>query len=294
MGIDGGGSKCKAIITDSQGNILGSGIAGAANAFHDVDFAIESILSATHQAISNANLTVDIIAELHACLGLAGVNIPEVLTAMQAWQHPFKCCEITTDLAIACLAAHEQMAGAVIVIGTGSCGYFAGDDKQQAISLGGYGFPLGDQASGAWLGLQAITQSLLSIDGIIAKTLLTDLIFKYLSLETAEQLVQISAAKTATFYAQLAPLVFKAAGQGDEIATDILQQGADYIDQMVLQLTSFQPSRISLLGGLAPWFMPLLREEVQVILSPAKQPPEFGAVLLAKKIAQKNFNKNVG
>ena len=55
-------------------------------------------------------------------IGLAGVNLPHVYDKMIKWQSPFKSMSLTTDIHIACLGAHEGHDGAVLILGTGTCG----------------------------------------------------------------------------------------------------------------------------------------------------------------------------
>ena len=154
IGIDGGGSKCKATIVDANDNVLGTGIAGPANPFHDYQQTIISIVESAQQALTAAQLPAADISRLVAGVGLAGVNVPKVFDKMLHWQHPFGQMFLTTDLHIACLGAHQGRDGAIMITGTGSCGY--SHINGETIMVGGHGFPHGDKGSGAWLGLQAV------------------------------------------------------------------------------------------------------------------------------------------
>ena len=72
------------------------------------------------------------IGETIAGVGLAGVNVPRFMKLMQAWDHPFGEMHLTTDIHIACLAAHGGENGAVIVAGTGSVGYMSVDSTTRS------------------------------------------------------------------------------------------------------------------------------------------------------------------
>jgi len=280
LGIDGGGSKCKAIVMNENNDILGSGISGPGNPAYGFEQATNSITEAATLALINAGLEATALSKLNAGVGLAGVNLPTLYAKMQAWQHPFKEMFLAHDLLIACFGAHHSINGAVIVSGTGSCG-FSCVDGQEAL-IGGHGFPQGDQGSGAWFGLQAIKQLLLSLDGISAPSLMDNVLLKKLSCTNATSIVDIIADKNATFYAQLANLVFDAAEQGDIVALAIVKEGAEYVNSIVRVLLTKKPSRISMLGGLTSRLKSWLDDDIQTQLSEPLSSPEVGAVFYAR------------
>ncbi|MFT5296315.1 MAG: glucosamine kinase, partial [Colwellia sp.] len=122
LGIDGGGSKCKAILMSNDNKILGTGIAGPANPLHGYEQAINSIAESAKLALKNAGIDESELGNIIAGVGLAGVNLPVLFEQMSNWQHPFKKMYLATDLLIACLGAHDGKDGAVMITGTGSCG----------------------------------------------------------------------------------------------------------------------------------------------------------------------------
>ena len=286
LGIDGGGSKCKAIIVDpnavSPGNkILGTGISGPGNPLHGYEQAINSIVESAVLALKDAGLDNVQLNELIAGIGLAGVNLPILFKKMSAWQHPFKKMFLATDLMIACLGAHQGKDGAVMITGTGSCGFSYINGCE--FMIGGHGFPHGDKGSGAWFGLQAAKQVLLSTDGLVEPSIMNDVLLDKLGCENVIALVEAIAGKPATYYAQLANLVFDAAEQGDVVAKAIVEDGAEYINHVAIALWNKKPSRMSMIGGLTPRIKPWLDKNVQSRLSEPLCPPEVGSVLFAKQ-----------
>ena len=287
IGIDGGGSKCKAIVMNENNEILGTGISGPGNPLLGFEQATNSITEAAKLALKNAGLEDTALNTLNAGVGLAGVNLPTLFDQMQAWQHPFKEMFLAHDLLIACLGAHHSSNGAVVITGTGSCGFSCIDEQE--LLIGGHGFPQGDKGSGAWFGLQATKQVLLSLDGLIAPSLMNDVLLAKLSCTDAMSIVAVIADKKATFYAQLANLVFDAAEEGDAIALAIVAEGAEYINCLSRTLLIKNPPRISMLGGLTPRLKPWLEQTIQAQLSEPLSSPEVGAVLFAKhKLAQQS------
>jgi glucosamine kinase len=281
LGIDGGGSKCKAIVMSAKNEILGTGISGPGNPLHGFEQATHSIVTSAKLALADANIAESSLGNIVAGVGLAGVNLPVLFEQMNNWQHPFKAMHLTTDLLIACLGAHQGEDGAVIISGTGSCGFSYVDGEPYIV--GAHGFPHGDKGSGAWFGLQAAKQVLLSLDGLIATSLLNDKLLSLLNVNTGVELVEAIAGKPAAFYARMANLVFDAAEQGDALALAIVKEGANYIDNVATQLSKRSPPRLSLIGGLTPRLLPWLAQEVQNGLSAPLNSPEVGAVFYARQ-----------
>jgi len=280
IGIDGGGSKCKAVVMSHDNEILGSGISGPGNPLHGFKQATDSIIESALLALKDANLSHIGLADIPAGIGLAGVNLPIVYEQMSVWKHPFKNMHLATDLLIACLGAHQSEQGAIIITGTGSCGFSMVEGEK--FIIGGHGFPQGDKGSGAWFGLQAVQQVLLSLDGIVAHTLMSDVLLNKLDCKNTTEIVQVIAGKSATFYAQLAVVVCDAADEGDKIALEIMKEGASYIDDIARALWRKKPARMSMIGGLSVRFIPWLDNEIQQKLSLPISQPEVGAVLFLK------------
>ncbi|MCO4800304.1 MAG: ATPase [Colwelliaceae bacterium] len=281
LGIDGGGSKCKAIIVDADNKILGTGISGPANPLHGYEQAVNSITESAKLAIKDAGLGGLELKDVIAGVGLAGVNLPVLFEQMSNWQHPFKQMFLATDLLIACLGAHNGQDGAVMITGTGSCGFSYVDGHPY--TLGGHGFPHGDKGSGAWFGFQAANHVLMSLDGLKADSVINNQLLNKLNVKDGLEMVETIAGKPAAFYAQMANLVFDAAEDGDEIAKEIVHEGASYISGIARQLDKQNPPRISLIGGLTPRIMPWLDKDIKDKLEEPVCPPEVGSVIYARQ-----------
>lgn len=279
LGVDGGGSKCRATLYNHKLEVLGTGVAGRANPLFGLEQTFESILASTELALKDAGLSLRDAGSLVAGLGLAGVNVPRLLADVQGWQHPFKAMYVTSDLHTACIGAHQGADGAVIITGTGSCGYVhVGDDS---LSLGGHGFALGDKGSGAWMGLRAAEHVLLHLDGFAKPSALTERLFANLGVNDALGIVENLAGRSSSCYAKLAREVLAAADEGDEVAKAIMQEGAAYISEMARKLFALNPSRFSMIGGLAEPLAKWLDKDVTARLEPTLAAPEMGAVLFA-------------
>lgn len=280
LGIDGGGSKCRASIYTASDQLLGTGTGGPANPLHGVQRTIDSIVSATGLALADAGLPANMMDQLIAGVGLAGVNLPSLFAVINSWKHPFKKMYLTTDLHIACLGAHKQNEGAVLVAGTGSCGYSW--VSGEATILGAHGFPFGDQSSGAWMGLEAIKAVLLASDGLGPETRLRELIEDDLQAKGVMIVDKMAGAKSSD-YAKFAIFVLNAAEQGDAVALAILKEGAAYMTAVAEKLWQTGVSRMSFIGGLSHRLIPWLSSSVAGRLSEPLAQPEYGAVFFAKQ-----------
>ena len=99
---------------------------------------------------------------MHAAIGLAGLGRRGAEAALNEIAHPFASVVFISDGMAACLGAHGGADGAIVVAGTGSIG--VGLIGGREIRLGGYGFPISDEGSGADIGLQVIRLALRAAD----------------------------------------------------------------------------------------------------------------------------------
>ena len=59
LGVDGGGTQCRARLCDGSGTALGEGKAGPANTRLGLDNCMRSVLDATDQCLAEAKLNID-------------------------------------------------------------------------------------------------------------------------------------------------------------------------------------------------------------------------------------------
>lgn len=281
IGIDGGGSKCRASIVDADNHLLGTGVAGPANPLHGYAQTIDSIVRSAALALADAKLPPETLGELVAGVGLAGVNMPRLYSEMASWAHPFREMYLTTDQHSACLGAHRGGDGAVIIAGTGSCGYAWVNGRGKLI--GGHGFPHGDKGSGAWMGMEAVKYLLLALDGLAEDSRLKDELLEVLESGDANEVFEKIGGKSSSHYARLAVPVIKCAEAGDPVAVAIVRDGADYINALADKLLELNPPRLSMIGGLAPRLRPWLAPRVVERLAEPLDAPEIGCVYFAQQ-----------
>jgi glucosamine kinase len=176
LGVDGGGTRCRARLSDRAGRILSEGIAGPANIRLGLEASLAAVLDATRQCLTEAGLGGQALSQTVACLALAGATEPAELAGAQARRLPFRHTLITTDAHAACIGAHRGRDGGVIIAGTGSVGWAILHGRQYRV--GGWGLALSDEGSGAWLGREAMRRVLWAYDGRIAWSVLLTRLFR--------------------------------------------------------------------------------------------------------------------
>lgn len=284
IGVDGGGTGCRARIEDTQGCVLGTGIAGPAALRFGIDRALGEVEKACRAALDEAGLGPNALRSAHAALGLAGVGRKGSLDQLEQRQHPFRSVVYANDATIACIGAHGGRDGGIIIVGTGSVGFAVVDGRE--IRVGGYGFPISDEGSGADLGLHAIRLALRAYDERVIGTSLTREVMMRFHNDPFEAVAWMDRA-TATDYATFAPLVMRHADAGDAVARRIVRDAAEQIDDLVRRLVESGASRMALLGGLASSMQPWLAPDVQRRLVAVEGDAVDGALRIARQAARK-------
>jgi glucosamine kinase len=278
LSVDGGGTGCRARLEQADGTILGRGLAGPAATRFGIDASWAAIETAFSNALAEAGISDPHAQPLRAGVGVAGLSRAGALEALQAKPHPFASITFASDGTIACLGAHNGGDGGIVIVGTGSCGIARVEGTD--IKIGGYGFPISDEGSGAYLGLRAIRLAMLAHDGRAEPTALLNEILLHFSRDPREVVAWMDKA-TATDYATFAPAVVRHADEGDTAARRLMQDAAAKIDGICRALRDRGAPRLTLIGGLGSvmesWLAPDLRKK----LSPPLGDALDGAAILA-------------
>ncbi|MBX3567313.1 MAG: N-acetylglucosamine kinase [Rhizobiaceae bacterium] len=277
LGIDGGGTSCRAAVAAPDGTILGRARSGAANIRTDLTGARASIVDAARLAFREARLDPERIAETPALLGLAGSNVGTYRQQLEAIL-PFPRCIVTSDAVIAHEGALGGADGAIAILGTGTAYLLRRGGESKAV--GGWGFLVGDQGSGARLGRDLLEETLLAYDDIRPGSPLTKAVLAVFR-DNPRDVVEFTTTAKPGDFGGFAPMVFDHAAKGDSVAEFIVARAVDDIEKSlgVLGLRDSEP--LCLLGGLAPLFAPRLSELYSRKLRDAAQDALGGAVAMA-------------
>lgn len=279
LGVDGGGTRCRARLATPGGEVLGEGAGGPANIRFGLDESFAAIFAAAGECLRAAGLAPSALARAVACLALAGASEPTHLAAARARPHPFRAALITSDAHAACLGAHGGEDGGVVIIGTGTIAWANLNGRQHRFA--GWGFPASDEGSGAWLGCEAVRRLLWANDGRIDWTPLLAELFADFGADL-HALVRFADQARPRDFARLAPAVVEHARRGDPVGRELMQLAAGHVDQLARRLIACGVPRLSLVGGLAEPIAPWLAEETRRRLTPPRGDALSGALALAR------------
>ncbi|MDB5524946.1 MAG: N-acetylglucosamine kinase [Rhizobium sp.] len=279
VGIDGGGTSCRAAVADATGRILGHGKSGAANIMTAPDTALVNITKAAKAAFTDAGLSEELVQSADAFLGLAGNNVEDTV-AYVIPRLPFAHSIIESDGLVALQGALGDGDGGVAILGTGTI-YIARSGNRVSY-VGGWGFNIGDLGSGARLGQMAMQESLLVHDGIVPRTLLATSLLEEFD-NAPPKMVKFSQRAKPGDYGRFAPRVFDFASTGDVTALRIITQSAGWIDAALDRVSEITGGgRLCLLGGLAALYPPFLSPRHRSRLVAPVADALAGAIALAK------------
>ncbi len=284
IGVDGGGSGCRAQAAFPDGGrteILSGGPANMSSDAETASIEISALLQAT---VTAARAQSGSATEPVVVIGLAGVTESDQSERLKA-ALPYSHVTIMGDLDIAVSGALEDGDGIVVAVGTGSV--LACQRAGKIERLGGYGFLLGDQASGAWIGREALRRALLARDGLGPDGLLVSLIWRRFD-GLADMLHFVNSARPAD-YAALAPLVISSEQEHCPVAGAILDTACTYLARAIAQLQAGATDLpVAAMGSLAPTLLNRLVAQgtVQLNRVAPKGDALDGALWKARQIAR--------
>ncbi|MGB3643789.1 MAG: N-acetylglucosamine kinase [Mesorhizobium sp.] len=279
LGIDGGGTSCRAALARADGVVLGRAKAGAANIRTDLTGARTSIVEAARRAFAEAGQDPDLVSRTPAVLGLAGANVGTYRQQLQAIL-PFSRSRVETDAEIALEGAVGAGDGAMAILGTGSAYMVRKGGKSRAI--GGWGFQVGDQGSGARVGRDLLEQTLLAYDGIREGSSLTREMLAVFR-DRPEDVVEFTTNAKPGDFGGFAPKVFDHAQKGDAVAVWIVDRAVADVEAALGALDLSDDAPLCLLGGLAPLYAPRLSERFCGLLREPLGDALSGAVRMAAR-----------
>jgi len=290
LGIDGGGSKTRALLVDANGNQLSYTESGPSNLnAYDEATVRASLFEVIDQCLQKITTLPS-----STCLGLAGASSPQVKQKLAAMVEPIglENLLVTSDAAIALEGAFVGGAGILLIAGTGSV-CFGKPASGKIDRTGGWGWLADDAGSAGWIGQRALETAVRQNDGRIQGRALRDAVFAQLGIRHDEAI-------SAKIYqpllkrseiAALSKAVFDLAEADDASARRIRQQALDELERLVRATADKlggQAGTVAFTGGLLthnPAFRKALQNKLDdfEITEPQSTALE-GAVALARKI----------
>lgn len=260
IGVDGGGSGTRVIIADPHLKILARAHGAPSALGQGIENAWRAIMDTIARAFADESITVPMLSECAIGLGLSGAN--NILWKNEFYlRNPgFKKIVIDTDGFTTLLGAHQGHPGVIVAVGTGSVGMVLKKNGERK-DVSGWGFPSGDEASGAWLGLKAASLTQKTLDGRRPASPLSEAVQQFCGVQPVQFLTWLGEARQNAF-ATLAPLIFQCA-TSDPDAKEFLVKAGKEIELMVHTLDPHFELPLSICGRLGQALIDYLPEEIK-------------------------------
>lgn len=238
VAVDGGASSCRlAVFSDSGCELARVSMHNHASLSMGVDSAWQHIKRGLGMLRQQLNADESWRPE-HLVMGLAGSlqqqRRDEFLNRIP--MHYSR--TLVTDGYAQLLGATRGEPGICLSVGTGSVLHWL-DESGQTGMAGGWGFPVGDQGSGAWLGLRALQHYIDFMDGGTVESSLTDALRNIVGTDVSD-IQKWTTESCASVLARLAPLIFEHALKGDDLARQLLDEAV----VECLQLIKLAPAQL--------------------------------------------------
>jgi N-acetylglucosamine kinase-like BadF-type ATPase len=309
IGVDGGGSETLGILVTEHGTILAQAKAGPTNYQAVGGPKLKLELEKLFQLLGvGQNLKTKRVDQIY--LGLAGAgresDKKEILALFSNNDYAVRIA-VESDAMIALAGAFSGSEGIILIAGTGAI-CFGKNKTGPVVRSGGWGYLLGDEGSGFFIGQQAIIAALKDLDGRGEKTRLRE------ELERRYQLAQIDLIIPKIYkqeidrveISRLAPLVFELAVDNDLAAADIIRRTGHEQGKMVkavaekLELLN-KKIHVALIGGIFHQ-REILENEIakelyelswDVEIIDPDFPPAVGAAIMALKELRIDISESI-
>ncbi len=298
IGLDGGGTKTKCVITDFNLHPLYTCQGGPSNfLLIGTQKVSETILSLILESTSYLKVSPDQVASI--LIGTTGAGRPsdaqklkdDFLLYAKSKGYSFNSFNVDSDARIALEGAFPGSPGSLLIAGTGSV-IFGKDKNNRIHRVGGFGKLIGDEGSGSTLGRRGLNQIAKDYDGRGEKTILTEILKRDFGISDSSQLIT-EVYRNNFDVASFAPKVIEAAQNGDGIAKKILDEESDELllhVKSIYNMIDEEILKLCLIGGTIAtenFYSKMFIKKIEQYLSnikivSAENPPEIGAAFMAK------------
>jgi len=240
LGIDGGGTKNRFVLLDSENKIVLEGISGPANFqlselfYQSMDKMITEIDKVVKKSEAPADLSI--------CAGFAGVaGVPGSSETISSYfKDKFGSlnisvtkCRVISDAVLVLDTYFYQKSGIILISGTGSIS-LARNKKQQIFRAGGFGHLLDDIGSGYFFFNMAIKIALESNHHFKAYSPLEELVKEHYKINSIDEAVnRVYQDSGKALMASASPLLFKAAESGCKFSRKAIMEGVKGLINLV-------------------------------------------------------------
>lgn len=269
VGVDGGGTRSRALVGDRAGRELGAADGGPGLIDpRDPERAVRAVGEVVRTVAADAGVDLP-VRGLWA--GLAGAGNEAARQAVEAGLRNAGLAGVVavgSDVEAAHADAFGDGPGVLLVVGTGSA-VRAVDPRGEVVRVGGWGALLGDEGSGYRIGLDGLRAVVRSADGREPQTELTGALLSLAGAEDPKGLPAWVAGATKGEIAALSVEVARVARQGNPVAARVIHRALGEIRahlEAVLERTAgwADPAPVALVGGLVREGGPLREAVVEM------------------------------
>ena len=282
IGVDGGGTGTRVRVALQNGTLLGQGTAGPSALGQGVEAAWSQILLALTAAFHSTGSPLPQWSQCVLVAGLSGNGHKPWREEFLALNPGFARVVVESDGYTMLIGAHGGKPGVIVTAGTGSIAeaLYADGSRRE---VGGWGFPVGDEGSGAWLGLRAMAHAHAAQDGRVSQGVLARKVMEHCGGGAEAMLAWCTDARQFK-YAQLAVLVFEAAEakpQPDPIAQALLDEAARALACLAHVLDPHAQMPVAVSGSVGQRLLPRLPNVLRSRCVVPAHDASHGALMLA-------------
>lgn len=262
LGVDVGGSHTTVVVGDKAAQVIARADGpGAAMRPGGAEASAAVIADTARRAAAAADVTLPADAAMVGAAGAGREQEQHELAAALIAAQVARRVRVAGDSEIGLAAAFGDGPGVMLNAGTGSIA-FARSPDGRLHRAGGYGWQLGDEGGGYWLGRRALAAAARATDDPNESSTLLERLLVALGLRHFDDLIRWTATATPAQVAALAPHVLNAAGEGEAVAQRAVHEAAVELARLVNVLArhfSDDPIAVACAGGLLRTGSPLLR-----------------------------------
>ena len=300
IGIDGGGTKTKCVLTDENLNIQFETQSGPSHFLTiGAEKVAETIVELVKTTVKNQNISVmDLQSIVLGTTGAGRISDAEKLeeaVKILARKNNIDLSnfKVVSDARIALEGAFSGKPGSILIAGTGSIMF--GKDKNGKIHrVGGFGRLIGDEGSGLTIGRKGLNLVAKFFDGRIKETLLAPKVIEKFNISNQSELITKVYSENIKIQ-HVAPLVIETASEGDKYCKEILDTESN---ELLLHIIAMNEKlqeknmKIVFIGGTITnenLYSKMLKDKIKlylpnVVLQKPDYPPEIGAAIMAKQL----------
>ena len=221
LGIDGGGTKTRFLLYDSEGTIKDTLVLDSIHFMSTTEQEITDTLNKAKKHYEDRGYFPETFKIL---IGLGGYGSDAAIRQkIKAAVHlALPQSVLINDAQLAMISALQNQDGIFIISGTGSIALYQNGDKQER--SGGFGYLIGDEGSAFWIGKKILEHYAKENDGREPKSNITTFINQHFQLNQPADLIRIVSEQKSNYRNFVAQIAGAISQTNDEALTTIYTQ----------------------------------------------------------------------